>query len=68
MTDLEVYLALDEAATKLKEELLNPSLTPADFAAVFAMLQGVLEARHKEYIRQPLAIERYHQAQREEPK
>lgn len=67
MLDLEVYDALSEAVAKLKKELSNPSLTRPDQAVVFAMLQGVMEARYKEYIRQPFAIERRDQAQREEP-
>lgn len=66
MSTLEVYDALCEAETKLKKELFNPALSNTDQAVAFAMLQGILEARHKEYIRQPLTIERYHQAQREE--
>ena len=67
MLDLEVYDALSEAVAKLKKELSNPSLTRPDQAVVFAMLQGVMEARYKEYIRQSFAIERRDQAQREEP-
>lgn len=66
MADLEVYDALIEAETKLKKELANPALTRPDQAVVFAMLQGVMEAQYKEYIRQPFAIERRDQ-NREEP-
>ena len=66
MNTLEVYDALDAAATNLKKELINPALTTTDQAVVFAMLQGVMEARYREYIRQPLAIERRDQT-REEP-
>lgn len=74
MADLEVYDALIEAETKLKKELVNQALSNADLAVVFAMLQGVMEARYKEYIRQSFAIERRDklnryrdQTQREEP-
>ena len=66
MNTLEVYDALSEAVTKLKRELANPALTQANQAVVFAMLQGVMEARYREYLRQPLAIERRDQT-REEP-
>ena len=50
MADLEVYDALGEAVTKLKKELVNPALSHADRAVVFAMLQGIMEAWYKEYI------------------